>query len=115
MLPEQILAVVVSVRGAYDRVDVLLGRRSGILGDLVDVLECNRCGGQMKILAAIHSTDIAVKSLTVSPSLPVHRHKLQRFPNRFSSTQEMPAMERSVMHSASWLLLKMRACNKSIT
>jgi hypothetical protein len=31
---------------------------------LVDVLECERCGGRMKIIAAIHSPDVAVKILT---------------------------------------------------
>ena len=30
---------------------------------LVDVLECERCGGRMKIIAAIHSPDVAVKIL----------------------------------------------------
>ena len=29
----------------------------------IDVLECERCGGRMKIIAAIHSADVAAKIL----------------------------------------------------
>jgi len=30
---------------------------------LLDVLECERCGGRMKMIAAIHSPDLAVRIL----------------------------------------------------